>query len=508
MSQLASLQNYSEPLQPNSVDIRTEYLEPITSSTYKYTFRLDQAGYLDTNSMLTFKLQSVGGDQDGVCRVNPYNGVLGGIKRVIFQVGDNIINDVQDVYKYSTLKNMNMPESMRNGYLGHYLGNSFFTNVARASTDLAGEGNVELSYAQTCNATTGAYVYDNGKSGVNFGKADGTSTGILPNSLNINNDVANNHQYGITLGMLIPALKGQRIPLFVFDKQRILLTFEFNTSEKYCVNTKNANLGYNATTNCIADPTDVIPNNVRLVVDYIVVPTDTQNELLAQTQKEGGYRLEFYDVVNVEKNLPQGSNGVVQEVEHRIGQNNREVHNIIMWKDNLSVDSFNLSAGSTPANSSKGNQVLGAQACIGYGQEEYNCNVDGKDEFDHFVFNPISQYNEMSAVLGSDLKVVRPMYCIDDNTTQSKLAQLEDGIMGAMKPLGLSLRNGLPGVVGAGRMIGNYPIVWKYKRKCHSDHKVNVPQDDHTIKVNYFCEVSRVANILNTAQGTNVVVSY
>jgi len=100
------------------------------------------------------------------------------------------------------------------------------------------------------------------------------------------------------------------------------------------------------------------------------------------------------------------------------------------------------------------------------------------------------------------------MYCIDDNTTQSKLAQLEDGIMGAMKPLGLSLRNGLPGVVGAGRMIGNYPIVWKYKRKCHSDHKVNVPQDDHTIKVNYFCEVSRVANILNTAQGTNVVVSY
>jgi hypothetical protein len=507
MSNLGNLMNYSEPLQPNSVDIRTEYLEPISSSTYKYVFRLDQSGYLDTNSMLTFKLQSVGADQDGKCRVNPWNGVLGGIKRVIFQVGDNIINDVQDVYKYATLKNMNMPESMRNKYLGHYLGNSFHTTIVENSTKEP-DGESNQSFAQASNLTNGAYAYQFGRSGVDFGKADGTSTNLDPNSLNINNDTSKNHQYGITLGMLIPALKGQRIPLFVFDKQRILLTFEFNKSDKFCVNTKNANLAYNTGQTCIAASTDVIPNDVRMVVDYIVVPTDVQNDLLAQTQKEGGYRLEFYDVVNVEKNLPQGTNGEVQEVEHRIGQNNREVHNIIMWKENNSLEAFTGGAAMTPPNSKRGNQLLGEQACVGFGQEEYNCNIDGKDEFDHMVYNPISQYNELSAVLGSDLKVIRPMYVVDDNTCASKLAQQEDGTLGTFKPLGLSLRNGIPSVVGGGRMIGNYPIVWKYSRKCHSDFKVNGKRDDHATKVNYFIEVSRVANILNTAQGTNVVVSY
>ena len=97
MNTLNDLTDYAEPLQPNAMDIRTEYLETITSSTYKYTFRLDQSGYLDTNSMLVWKPQAVargGTATDNLLRHNMLNGALGGIKRVIFQVGDNIINDV------------------------------------------------------------------------------------------------------------------------------------------------------------------------------------------------------------------------------------------------------------------------------------------------------------------------------------------------------------------------------------------------------------------------------
>ena len=77
-----------------------------------------------------------------------------------------------------------------------------------------------------------------------------------------------------------------------------------------------------------------------------------------------------------------------------------------------------------------------------------------------------------------------------------------------MKPLGLSLRNGEPVIVGGGRQIGNYPIIWKWKRDCHTAILGNHPIDNQTIKCNYFCEVSRVANILNTGKGMSVVVSY
>ena len=506
MNTLNDLTDYAEPLQPNAMDIRTEYLEPITSSTYKYTFRLDQSGYLDTNSMIVWKPQAKargGTATDNILRHNMWNGALGGIKRVIFQVGDNIINDVQDVWKYATLKNANMPSSMRNGFLGHYLGNSLFTDTMES----AGEAPDRDSAVQVnpYNTETGGRVgsinMNHAKSGFDGGaRADGAGSQIC--SMPIGYDTATNHQVGIRLGTLIPALAGQKIPLFLFDKQRILLTFEFNTAEKYVNSLVPADIAYNGAGEGWASAGDVIPTNVQLVVDYIVMPSDAQNELLAQTQKEGGYRLEFYDVVNVEKNIPAGANNSTQEVEHRIGQNNREVHNILMWKETV--------ADAVGATGSKHGCIpFGRyQKCQGFSREQYNCNIDGRDEFDHFVYSPVAQYNELSNALGADLQVVRPQYCCDENTASSQLATLESGLLGTMKPLGLSLRNGEPVLVGGGRQIGNYPIIWKWKRDCHNAILNNHPRDDQTVKCNYFCEVSRVANILNTGKGMSVVVSY
>ena len=505
MSTLNDLVDYATPLQPTATEIRTEYIEPITSSTYKYTFRLDQAGYLDTNSMLIFKLKSTANDNEN--RVNLHNGVLGGIKRVIFQVGDNIINDVQDVYKYSTIKNMNMPNSMKNDYLGHYLGNAMYTDVLKDITEVPNTDDTSAtvnSYLdEITNATVGSINVNHKKSGTDFGKCTGTAgDNAVINSMPIGTDTSTNHQYGITLGMLIPALKGQKIPLFLFDKQRILLTFEFNTSDVYVNSIATADVAYDGTGAGWSASGEVVPADVKMVVDYIVVPTDAQNELIQQTMADGGYRLEFYDVVNVEKNIPASGN----EVEHRIGQNNRELHNIIMWKETAGNSMSTQTDGLTKQ---KGQVYFGKnQKCQGFASEEYNVNIDGRDEFDHFVYNPVSQYNELSAVLGKDWDVVRSQYCCDDNTAESYLAPIENGLLGTQKPLGLSLRNGEPVVVGGGRQIGNYPVIWKWKRNSNATVKNNCPRDDQTIKVNYFCEVSRVANIMNTGKGMNVVVSY
>ncbi len=506
MSSLNDLTNYNTPLQQNAVDIRTEYLEPITSSTLRHTFRLDQTGYLDTNSMLVFKLQAVGNANDGLCRVNQWNGVLGGIKRVIFQVGDNIINDIQDVYKYSTLKNMNMPPSMRNNFLGHYLGNSLWLDVQEGGqtggpTEFGTDGAVPQTWWQEYTGTNGSIIPNHKKSGCDFGKYD-DGAGANTNSGTIFEDKSKNGQFGIPLGMLIPALKGQKIPLFLFDKQRILLTFEFNTADVYCNNIKASKLVYTGAGNAVCDAGDVVPTDVQMVIDYIVMPTDVQNELVKQTQQQGGYKLEFYDVVNVEKNIVAGTQGQEQLVEHRIGQNNREVHNVIMWKE------VGLDTMINFADTKKGVPLMGKQGCRGFAREEYNCNIDGRDEFDHFVFNPVSQYNEMSAVLGKDLQVSRPQYINDENSVSAQLTPRSSGLQGTMKPLGLSLRNGEPLVVGGGRRIGNYPIVWKWKRTNNATRLEQQPIDNYAIKCNYFCEVSRVANIMATDKGTNVIVSY
>ncbi len=49
---------------PNVMEVRTEILEPTQSSAYRHTFRIDQSGFLDENTMSGTAVQSgVGGGQ-------------------------------------------------------------------------------------------------------------------------------------------------------------------------------------------------------------------------------------------------------------------------------------------------------------------------------------------------------------------------------------------------------------------------------------------------------------
>lgn len=509
--QLSQLADYSsDAIAPNSMDIRTEYLEPITSSPLKYTFRLDQAGYLDTNSLLVFKL-SANNNPNGY-RVNAFNGVLGGIKRAIFQVGDHIINDIQDLNKYTTLKQVLAGNrSVSNQYTGHYVGSQLWTHVVGSAADGVVEGATLASnttYQLLDNSVAGTIVVDQDKSGICYGGfADGA--GVRINSQPLSNDKDANNQYGITLGTLFPALQGQKVPLFLFDKQRILITVEFHGASKYVnkfVAGTNINYGAGGANNGIALDADINVVDCRLVVDYIIMPTEAQNKIVAQTQQQGGYKLNFFDVVSVEKNIPAVAvNNTTQEVEHRIGQNNREVHNVYMWKEPP------ISALNNPNNggaNQSGQPLRCAQYCMGHSEEEYNVEVNGRDEWDHYVYNPCSQYNELSESLGADPNLDRVEYVGDEMTAGSLLGTTESGLMGTMKPLSLCLRNGEQGVIGAGRQIGSYPIVWKWKRRAHTGFGENSYINAQSIKVNYLIECSRTASIMSTPKGMNVMVSY
>ena len=505
-SPLNALADYSsDAVAPNSMDIRTEYLEPITSHPLKYTFRLDQSGYLDTNSLIVFKLQAT--QNNDLYRVNMFNGALGGVKRAIFQVGDHIINDIQDLNKYATLKQMLVGNrSLSNQYTGHYTGSQLWTKVQQS----AGESTQEHptnneTYTNLQNGMIGSILVDYDKSGIQLGNfGDGTKAHI--NSQPISTNKLNNNQYGLTLGTLFPALQGQKIPLFLFDKQRILITIEFHDASHYVNSLVPAKLAYNTGQSAQADAGDITIEDCRMVVDYIIMPTETQNKIIEQTQQQGGYKLNFFDVVSVEKNVPEfATNGAVQEVEHRIGQNNREVHNVYMWKEPALIALANNN--NTQVNNS-GSALRLRQFCKAYGEEEYNVEVNGRDEHDHFVFNPCSQYNELNEALGSDPNLDRPEYVADENTAGSLLSPIENGLMGTMKPLAQSLSNGESGVIGSGRQIGSYPLVWKWKRRCSVLQNVNSYKNDEAIKVNYFIECSRTASIMATPKGMNVLVSY
>jgi hypothetical protein len=158
--------------------------------------------------------------------------------------------------------------------------------------------------------------------------------------------------------------------------------------------------------------------------------------------------------------------------------------------------------------------------CDAVNREEYNVTVNGIDEFPEYKKSPASHYDELTMALGADLDVERPMYYMDDNTIYSGLASSYNPLLGTYKPLGLDLQNGNMGVVGAGRVIGDYPIVWKYKRTCKSavvksanadavPGVAGMPDTTLPMSIEFFCNVAKRAIVQKTAKGgNNILVEY
>ncbi len=337
---IAELLDYSLKEVPQQSEIRTETIETNnattdTSKVFKFTIR--NVGFLEGTSMLTFKLKNLSGGNNDKFRVNLWSGALGCIKNAHLRIGDYEVQNAQDVDRIAAMLNLNKSVLQRRNVLGHYLGNSLELEVLAAAAAARGSG--------TDATGRGQIVYSDSNSGVNFGTAaDGTGAAV--NSLAVNSNVALNEKFGIPLSMIFPCLKGRSLPLFLFTDYNIQLEFEMNFSDKYAYNLTNvpqtvAGIAVPYKPSAAADSfspysaltTDVGFNEVQLVVDYMLPPSSVINNFLEQTTKQGGYRFEFPEIAVVKKKLAAvGNSKEVQEVEHRLGQTGKEVHNVVMAK--------------------------------------------------------------------------------------------------------------------------------------------------------------------------------
>jgi len=476
---MSDLIDYEPSDVPMNMEIRTEKITPINSSAATNTFKFEilQVGYLDSNSMLTFKANSTTGNAS---RANCWNGGLGAVKRVRFLIGDFEVCDFQELDRLSTMLNMNVPPATRNNFMGHFIGNQFVVKVGEeASTanngpNAGGTGSFHLS----------------GDSGISQGNLNGGNyAGVAINSRPILQTAASNDKFGIPLGYLIPALAGGRkIPLFLFKDYRLHIEVEFHGARNWVNDiTRTAN-------NLIpAADSDVSYSDVELLIDYILPPAAVMNADEAASAQQGGYRMEFENYVLIKKKLPAvGTARELQEVEHRLGLNGRECHKIIQMKQYETVDS---------------SYFVITNPIHGVNDEEYNLEVNGVKLYQDFKFNNADQFNQVNMALGIPLYVPRSMYFSDDNTLFCELASFESGLQANYKPLMVDMKNGNAGVVGAGTIINNHPVVFQYRRRPCSNAATN-PDFKRAMDVSYYCGLSRFVNVTSTPKGSNVVVSY
>lgn len=461
---IQDLITYSVTKKENAMEVRTDFITPSDSnnSQKRYRFKLDPIGFLSANSMLTGKLTAPApGNTEP--RFNCQNGVLGALERCTLSVGDRILNDTEGVNDWATLNHLyKQDRDTLNGYYTHFLQNQLVT--------LDDSDDKQI-------------LYDNDKSGYDLNAQ-------VPNSFKITDDTDNNYTFAIPLGLVIPALTNKEIPLFLFDQYQIFITFYFSTPDKY-ITDGSAPSRYPAANE------NYFFSDLELKVDYKLYPTVMENAIREDTLKAGGYVMNFPDIIKVESVLASGTLGTVQEKEFRLQLQNKEVHTIsLIKKYQNGVDSGANSSGNDRDVFWTGRD----QYCIGMKKEEYNVRVNGSDLYEEDLKYPNQHFNQVEYTLDKRLEVERPFYYSDKNTWYCGLTLPQ--INGVYKPLCADLRNGNPGVQGAGTFVGQYPIVWKYKRTPIDDY------DNQDLELNFYVTVTRKAVITNDGNKQNVQVSY
>ena len=309
----------------------------------------------------------------------------------------------------------------------------------------------------------------------------------------------------VPLSVIIPALNGKTLPLFLFEEYKVYIDIFFSQkASQYANKASTAGGGGAANADIAAADGDVIFSEVQMLVDYLILPSSVQEEVRNETRKDGGYDMEFLNTVNVKKRIPDATANVTQREEHRINSENQEVHYIQMSRR------FETPQGKNS------NKVWLGQRIDGVSVESTQYVVNGVELYPEPYISPISQYNQLCDTLSGDLEVVKPLYCNDVNSEYALSAAPESGLQGKFKPLGVSLRNGNGGVRFSGKQIGNYPIIARYSRRPHGAVNVNALgggasdialAENGAMNVSYFVGMTRIANVRESPQGMLVTVA-
>ena len=490
MTDIGRLTDYTFDDQPNYFDVRTERLDPIVSSAFRYQFRLDPSSFMDRNAMLLFKVNAKDAVESAKgLRLNCFNGALSCVKNIEMTIGDHVVQRIDKVNEWATLNKLySLPTSVQNKLFAHYVKNQIKFHVNKTGS------------GTNSNDLVGVIKPDNTNSGFNYGSSE-DATGAVVNSLQLSETASNNQLVGIPLGALFPMLATQDFPLFLFQTYKVHITIEFESDASLFVNdASKTNL---AGGEFLQAETDAVNfSDVHLLVDYLIFPAKVVDAIKERTQKEGGYKFEFINIEQIEKQINEATVNTEQQVEERLNVVGQEVHYVQMIKrlPNSEFDKVTL-----------------AQRCDSVSIQEYQFNINGVDVYNSgFVNNPLDMYNNVTYVLGRDLAVPKPLYVADTNTEASLLSPPKQGLLGKYSPICLDLRNGNPSIRGGGRMINQYPIRHIYKRKPHAQVTCANLQgtpimgvaDNGVLSVDYFVGVSRVVSVMAMPSGgNNVVVS-
>tara|TARA_R110001632_G_scaffold92849_6_gene198120 strand:+ start:1162 stop:2613 length:1452 start_codon:yes stop_codon:yes gene_type:complete len=459
-----------------NMEVRTEVLDPISSSNSEIVFQIPKNGILDGGSFVSLAVKVASGVTDAYLPVR--TGIHGLIKSVQLMSGSKVIASNDDYAHYATMIRQ------------------FETPEHRAYVDMVKTGACLDRWGQI-DSTSGRLAPKDMKYSVLA--TDNSARCGVPEFIKPTDNDASTPVFCVPLSHLVPFMRSRQLPLFAM-KENLFLRLQLNTQIDKV----------DGTICCFAEGSPssgvVVPSftNIKFYSDHLYY-TDGS---MAQTQKaifsEQGLSYLYEDMITTNAQIPATANPAAgsileQKVERDLAVSGRTVRSIMIAEKNVNETHTLL-----------GNYFSDCRST----NDTYNFRINENRLYDRDLEKPSHKWNELSAVMNKPLQNPNQFYSFDVDagkaTTDKALTTNSvfiGGIEGHVLPAGdnSAAGNELRGkshyvgydattsgfnVLGNGKKIGVKPVIIQKTLKRTNGHNA-------AREMRIFANVERVINIKN-----------
>ncbi len=459
-----------------NMEVKTEVLDPISSSNSEIVFQIPKNGILDGGSFVSLAVKTANGVSDAFFPLR--TGIHGLVKSVQLLSGSKVIASNDDYAHYATMVRQ------------------FETPEHRANVDMVKSGACLDRWNQ--NDTTTGRLAPKDLTYTTVAN-DNTARCSVPEFIKPTDSDDSTPVFAVPLSHLIPFMRSRQLPLFAM-KENIFLRLQLNTQSARgdgsicCFAEGSASSGV------------IVPSfvNIKFYSDHLYYTDGSMENTQKSIFSEKGLSYLYEDMITTNAQIPATANpgvGSVQEqkIERDLAVSGRTIRSIMVAEKNVG-ETHNL----------LGNYFSDCRTT----NDSYNFRINENRLYDRDLEKPSQKYHELTAVMNKSLQNPNQFYSFDIDagkaTADNQLTQNSvyvGGIEGHVLPATDNTANGneLRGkshyigydatttgfnVLGNGKKIGVKPVIIQKTLK-----RTNGNNGAREMRV--FTNVERIINIKN-----------
>ena len=373
-SQLPSVLQVATIKDIETMNIKTEVLDPITITQQQAVFQIPKTGILDGGSMVQL---GITGSPDLFFPLN--TGIHGLIKSCRLKVGGKVLASNDDYAHYTTMtRQFESPEH-------------------RAFVDMVKSGAIGDRFAEV---ESGRIGYRDLESTVDAGTPANTES-LVPEFIRPTTDDSTTPLFSIPLSTLIPMMRSRQLPLLAM-KEHVYIELTFNQQLVAGDVGKICCLKQGSTASPVCT---VSTSNIKFISDHLYYEDARMDEVVARSMSADGLSVLYEDLIttfaDVPSLAPSAGTVVPQKIERQIAVSGRTVRNIMVAEKALDHKSAILG------------EYISTDLIV---PTSYNFRINDQRIYDRDVSAPPRKYVELAEPMGKALMMPSQLYSFDSDS--------------------------------------------------------------------------------------------